>query len=282
MNRTITTFAAYMLLMLGSFPNALAQTVIGICSDTVYLLSVFHNSGEKDNKAENYYCAVFLDKESDIERLLPLKTEKSVYIHCDTSDLMVKNNWYVRTNAKTEKLINEEIENHFVANPCIGAGMAHVAAYCQYMKNRDTTDSYYHFLVDVLLKSEMSNYLLYPDMLSGEITESLVTGGLMIGWCDNDPPLGTWKFDYEKQGTYYKLFKLCADYLLLKDPDGSVLAKSYKWVIDFGMGDFDCARNVKFLLGNNGNPFITHLRVVLKEGEILTALPYSVVKLTEE
>lgn len=79
MNRTITTFAAYMLLMLGSFPNALAQTVIGICSDTVYLLSVFHNSGEKDNKAENYYCAVFLDKESDIERLLPLKTEKSVY-----------------------------------------------------------------------------------------------------------------------------------------------------------------------------------------------------------
>lgn len=28
-------------------------------------------------------------------------------------------------------------------------------------------------------------------------------------------------------------------------------------------------------------PFISHLKVILKEGKILTALPYSVVKLTE-
>jgi predicted transcriptional regulator len=72
-----------MILLSGLFDGIHAQTVIGTFSDTVYLLSVFHNSGEKDNKAENYYCAVFLDKESATDSLLPLKTEECIHIRFD-------------------------------------------------------------------------------------------------------------------------------------------------------------------------------------------------------
>jgi hypothetical protein len=55
MNSKISIFLVCMILLSGLFDGIHAQTVIGTFSDTVYLLSVFHNSGEKDNKAENYY-----------------------------------------------------------------------------------------------------------------------------------------------------------------------------------------------------------------------------------
>ena len=114
----------------------------------------------------------------------------------------------------------------------------------------------------------------------GEITEPLLTGGLMIGWGDQ-PPRGPWVFDYEKKGTYYKLFKLRVDYLLFDDPNVSVLGKSYEGSFYPGTGEYDGVQNVRLLLGDCGSPFISHLKVILKEGKILTALPYSVVKLTE-
>ena len=55
-------FLTLIFLWSGLFYSIHAQSVIGIFSDTVYLLSVFHNSGEKYNRAENYYYAVFLDR----------------------------------------------------------------------------------------------------------------------------------------------------------------------------------------------------------------------------
>jgi len=270
-------------LMSGVIVNGYSQSVMGIYSDTLYLLSVFHNSGEKDNKAENYYCAVFLDKESDIESLLPLKTTKFVYVPCDTSNLLVKENWYVRTDAKTEKRITEEIETHFVANPCIGGGMAIFNACGQYLDGKDKTAPYYSFMTDTLFKSKaLRKHSTEPDMLMGEITDPLVTGGLMIGWCDSDTPLGNWEFDYEEKGTYFKLFKLEVDYLLFDDPNTSVLGRSYEWTIHPGTGRYNGPQNVTLLLGDCGKPFVTHLKVILKDGKILTALPYNVVKLTEE
>ena len=57
----ISTFVISFFLFLVTIVSCTVQTVIGTFSDTVYLLSVFHNSGKKDNKAENYYYAVFLD-----------------------------------------------------------------------------------------------------------------------------------------------------------------------------------------------------------------------------
>ncbi len=283
MNRAISTFVISCFLFFVTIFSCTAQTVIGTFSDTVYLLSVFHNSGKKDNKAQNYYCAVFLDKESDIESFVPLMTTKYVYVPCDTSDIMVKENWYVKMDAKTEKLISEEVENHFLANSGIGAGMAIITACGQYLNDKDTTFPYYSFITDTVFKSEMvKKHSVKPDILMGEITNPLVTGGLMIGWCDNDTPLGAWKFDYKKKGTYCKLFKLEVDYLLFDDPNTSVLGKSYEWAIHPGTGRYDGAQNVRLLLGDCGSPFISHLKVILKDGKILTALPYSVVKLTEE
>lgn len=283
MNRVLSLLATGIYLLFCLFDNGHAQSVIGIFSDTAYLLSVFHNSGEKDNKAENYYCAVFLDKESDIESLLPLKTTKFVYVPCDTSNLLVKENWYVRTDAKTEKRIAEEIETHFVANPCIGGGMAIFNACGQYLDGKDKTAPYYSFMTDTLFKSKaLRKHSTEPDMLMGEITDPLVTGGLMIGWCDSDTPLGNWEFDYEEKGTYFKLFKLEVDYLLFDDPNTSVLGRSYEWTIFPGIGKYDGVQNVRLLLGDVGSPFISHLEVIFKDGKILTALPYNVVKLTEE
>ena len=115
----------------------------------------------------------------------------------------------------------------------------------------------------------------------GEITEPLLTGGLMIGWGDQ-PPRGPWVFDYEKKGTYYKLFKLAVGYLLFDDPNVSVLGKSYEGSFYPGIGKYDGVQNVSLLLGNVDDSFVTHLKVVLKEGKTFTALPYSVVKLKEE
>lgn len=284
MSRMISTFVISFFLFLVTIVSCTAQTVIGTFSDTIYLLSVFHNSGEKDNKAENYYCAVFLDKKSDIEGLLSLKTTKSVYVPCDTSDILVKKNWYVRTDAKTEKRIAEEIETHFVANPCIGGGMAIITACGQYLNGKVTTFPYYSFITDTVFKSEMvKKHPMTPDILMGEITDPLVTGGLMIGWCDDsDAPLGAWIFDYEEKGTYCKLFKLEVDYLLFDDPSTNILGKSYEWVIHPGTGKYEGTQNVRLLLGDVGSPFISHLKVFLKDGQILTALPYSVKNLTKE
>ena len=278
----ISTFVISFFLFLVTIVSCTAQTVIGTFSDTVYLLSVFHNSGQKDNKAENYYCAVLLDKESEIESFLPLKTTKYVYVPCDTSDIMIKKNWYVETDAKTEKRISEEVENHFIANPCIGGGMAIFTACDQYLNGKDNASPYYSFMTDTLFKSEiLRKNSTQSDMLMGEITDPLVTGGLMIGWGDQTPR-GPWIFDYEKKGTYYKLFKIRVDYLLFDDPNVSVLGKSYEWTIHPGTGRYNGPQNVTLLLGDCGKPFVTHLKVILKDGKILTALPYNVVKLTEE
>ena len=280
MNGKVSIFIFVVFLMIGFIANSYAQSVIGTFSDTLYLLSIFHSSGDKGNISENYYCAVFLDKESNIENILPLKTMEDVYFRYDTSDLIFKKNWYVRTNAEQEQRIAEEIYNYFVANPSIGAGMALIKSYSQYMNGRDTSDLYYHFFVDVFLNSEIRNNYWQPDMLSGEITDPLVTGGLKIGLCDT--PSGPWIFDYEKKGTYYKLFKLCVDYLLLDDPNGCVLAKSYECAIYPRSRQFNNVQDVLILLGDVGSPFLSHLKIILKEGKYLTALPYSVVKLSEE
>lgn len=45
---------------------------------------------------------------------------------------------------------------------------------------------------------------------------------------------------------------------------------------------YDGPQNVRMSLGDCGDPIKTHLKVILKDGTILTALPYSVVNLTEE
>ena len=281
MNKVISILTACIYLLFCCIDKGYSQIATGTFSDTVYLLSVFNNSGDKKNKDENYYCAVFLDKESSIENLLHLKMGEYVNTRHNKHDKTVKAVKYVRLDEKLEQRINEEIDNHFLANPCIGAGMALSAACRQYLDNKDKTDPYYFFIIDTLFKSRMFKYLMDPDMLLGEITNPLVTGGLMIG-CDNDPPCESWKFDYENEGTYYKLFKLQVDYLLLDDPNGCVLARSYEWTIYPGMGSFDSAQNVKIPLGDIGSPFISHLKVILKNGKLLTALPYSIVNLTKE
>ena len=282
MNSKISIFLVCMILLSGLFYSIHAQIVIGTFSDTVFLLSVFHNSGEKDNKAENYYCAVFLDKESAIDSLLPLKTEECMHIRFDTHDISVGKYAFVEPDDKLQQLIDEEVGNHFVCNACIGAGWGIVRAGAQYVDGKEKTAPYYSFIVDTLFNSPLSKkYFQKPDMLMGEITEPLLTGGLMIGWGDQ-PPHGPWIFDYEKKGTYYKLFKLAVDYLLFDDPNVSVLGKSFEGSFYPGIGEYDGVQNVRLLLGDCGSPFISHLKVIPKDGKIFTALPYSVVKLSEE
>jgi len=59
---------------------------------------------------------------------------------------------------------------------------------------------------------------------------------------------------------------------IMNTPD--YIDSNHKYVVRFPMKDgiwFDTTLY----------PFISHLKVILKEGKILTALPYSVVKLTE-
>ena len=264
MNRVFSLLAIGIYLLFCLFDNGNAQSVIGIFSDTVYLLSVFHNSGEKDNRTENYYCAVFLDEKSNIESFIPLDLRK-----------------YTRANDTIEQFIEQEIDNHFVVNTCIGAGMAIITASGQYLNGKDKTAPYYSFITDTVFKSEMVNkHSMKPDVLMGKITDPLVTGGLMVGW--NCEPRGPWIFDYETKGTYYKLFKIGVDYLLFDDPNTSVLGKSYEWTIAPGACRYDGPQNVRMSLGDCGDPIKTHLKVILKDGTILTALPYSVVNLTEE
>lgn len=240
MNQRISMFLAVILLLSGLFDSIHAQSVIGIFSDTVYLLSVFHNSGEKENRAANYYCAVFLNEESNIESFIPLNFGK-----------------YIRVNDTIEQLIEQEVGSHFVANTCIGAGMAIITAYGQYLNGKDKTAPYYSFITDTVFKSEMvEKHSIKPDILMGEITDPLVTGGLMIGW--NCEPRGPWIFDYETKGTYYKLFKIGVDYLLFDDPNISVLGKSYEWTIVPNVCRYDEPQNVRLSLGDCGDPFKTH------------------------
>ena len=282
MNRVISTFFMSCTFFFVTIVSGTAQTVIGTFSDTVYLLSVFHNSGKKDNKAENYYCAVFLNKESAIDNLLPLKTEECMHIRFETHDISVGKYTFVRPNNRLQQLIDEEVGRHFVGNACIGAGWGIFRACSQYLDGKEKTAPYYSFIVDTLFNSPLfKKHFQKPDMLMGEITNPLLTGGLMIGWGDR-PPRGPWVFDYEKKGTYYKLFKLRMDYLLFDDPNVSVLGKSYEGSFHPGVGEYDGVQNVCLLLGDCGSPFISHLKGIPKDGKILTALPYSVVKLTEK
>ena len=48
MNKLFKIVITGLCLLFGSFIKGNAQNIIGVCSDTVYLLSVFHNSGEKE------------------------------------------------------------------------------------------------------------------------------------------------------------------------------------------------------------------------------------------
>lgn len=263
MSKKISTFFVYVSLMSGFILNGYTQSVIGIFSDTVYLLSVFHNSGEEKNIDENYYCAVFLDIQSDIESLLP-SAMKEYTIVCPDGLLAQQ--------------IDKEINNRFVANTSIGSGMSLYEAGFQYwrLKGGSAPDSDY---IKTLSHSELYNYLEYGDMLLGEIIDPLVTGGLMV--CFGGDNFSPWDFEYKEVGIYYRLFKLCVDYLLLDDSDGSILAHSYKWAIYPRHGDFDSVQNVRIPLGDIGDPFLSHLKVILKDGKLLIALPYSVVNLTK-
>ena len=264
MNKKIPICVVFMFLLSVFQNNSHAQTVIGTFSDTVYLLSVFHYSGEKDNRAENYYCAVFLDEESNIESFIPLDLRK-----------------YIRVGDTIEQSIEQEIDSHFVVNTCIGAGMAIITASGQYLNGKDKTAPYYSFITDTVFKSEMvKKHSTKSDILMGKITDPLSLGDLTIGW--NCEPRGPWIFDYETKGTYYKLFKIGVDYLLFDDPNMSILGKSYEWTIAPGACRYDGPQNVRLLLGDVGSPFISHLKVIFKDGKILTALPYNVVKFSEE
>ena len=205
-----------------------------------------------------------------------------MHIRFETHDISVGKYTFVRPNNRLQQLIDEEVGRHFVGNACIGAGCGIFRACSQYLDGKEKTAPYYSFIVDTLFNSPLfKKHFQKPDMLMGEITNPLLTGGLMIGWGDR-PPRGPWVFDYEKKGTYYKLFKLRMDYLLFDDPNVSVLGKSYEGSFHPGVGEYDGVQNVCLLLGDCGSPFISHLKVIPKDGKILTALPYSVVKLTEK
>lgn len=69
---------------------------------------------------------------------------------------------------------------------------------------------------------------------------------------------------------------------MFDDPNVSVLGKSYEWTIYPGACRYDGPQKVRLSLGDCGDPIRTHLKVILKDGKILTALPYSVVNLTEK
>ena len=267
-------------LLFGSFIKGNAQVVIGVCSDTVYLLSVFHNSGEKENIDENYYCAVFLDKKSNIQNYIPLKTEECMRVRYDTTEVAVGEYTFIKPNDTLERRLAEELANHIIGNACIGAGLSFTRASLECMKNQGKTDPYYLFIKDTLLKSDMCSFPLYSDILLGEIAGPLASGGLII--CDS-PPCDPWVFNYNRRGTYCRLFKLYIEYLLIDDEDGNVLSKSYSCTINTVPFLPENIRNLKILVGDiSGNgAFSCSLRIIFKGDKLLTALPYRVIKLTE-
>ena len=281
MNKKVSTWTTCICLLLCPFTNIQTQSIIGVFSDTVYLLSVFHNSGEEKNIDENYYCAVFLDKESDIESLLPLITEEYMRVRYDTHNISVGKYTFVGPNDKHKQLIDEEFGNHFVGNACIGAGVSFKRACLEYLKNHDTAAPYYCFIKDTILHSEIGSYPLYSDVLLGEIVEPLATGGMII--C-SDPPCEPWELNYKERGTYCRLFKLCIEYLLFDDEVGNILAQSYSYTINTSPYVPEDIQNLKILIGDiSGNgAFVCPLKVVRKDGKLLTALPYSVVNFAKE
>lgn len=281
MNKRISTWTTSICLLLCPFTNVQAQSIMGAFSDTVYLLSLFHNSGEEKNINENYYCAVFLDKKSNIECLLPLKTEEYMRVHYDTSDVAIGKYTFINPNDTLKQLITEEIDNHFIANACIGAGVSFKRACLGYLEKNDTAASYYYFIKDTILHSEISSYPLYSDVLLGEIVEPLATGGMII--C-SDPTCEPCEFNYKRQGTYFRLFKLYVDCLLFDDEEGTVLSQSYSFTINTNPILPENIQGLKILIGDvsGKGAFVCSLKVVRRYGKILTALPYSVVNLTKE
>lgn len=280
MNKLFKIVIAGLCLLFGSFIKGNAQIIIGICSDTVYLLSVFHNSGEKENIDDNYYCAVFLDKKSNMKNLVPLKTEDYMRVRYDTTDVTVGEYTFIKPNDSLERRIAEDLANHFISNACIGAGLSFSIAGVECLKTQGTKDPYYHFIKDTLLKSDIRSFPLYSDILLGEIVGPLCTGGLVI--CDS-PPCDPWEFNYKRKGTYCRLFKLYIEYLLIDDDDGNVLSKSYSCTINTNPFLPENIRNLKIQVGDiSGNgAFSCSLRIIFKGDKLLTALPYRVIKLTE-
>lgn len=280
MNKLFKIVIAGLCLLFGSFIKGNAQIIIGICSDTVYLLSVFHNSGEKENIDDNYYCAVFLDKKSNMKNLVPLKTEDYMRVHYDTTDVTVGEYTFIKPNDSLERRIAEDLANHFISNACIGAGLSFSIAGVECLKTQGTKDPYYHFIKDTLLKSDIRSFPLYSDILLGEIVGPLCTGGLVI--CDS-PPCDPWEFNYKRKGTYCRLFKLYIEYLLIDDDDGNVLSKSYSCTINTNPFLPENIRNLKIQVGDiSGNgAFSCSLRIIFKRDKLLTALPYRVIKLIE-
>lgn len=280
MNKLFKIVIAGLCLLFGSFIKGNAQIIIGICSDTVYLLSVFHNSGEKENIDDNYYCAVFLDKKSNMKNLVPLKTEDYMRVRYDTTDVTVGEYTFIKPNDSLERRIAEDLANHFISNACIGAGLSFSIAGVECLKTQGTKDPYYHFIKDTLLKSDIRSFPLYSDILLGEIVGPLCTGGLVI--CDS-PPCDPWEFNYKRKGTYCRLFKLFIEYLLIDDDDGNVLSKSYSCTINTNPFLPENIRNLKIQVGDiSGNgAFSCSLRIIFKRDKLLTALPYRVIKLIE-
>lgn len=280
MNKLFKIVIAGLCLLFGSFIKGNAQIIIGICSDTVYLLSVFHNSGEKENIDDNYYCAVFLDKKSNMKNLVPLKTEDYMRVRYDTTDVTVGKYTFIKPNDSLERRIAEDLANHFISNACIGAGLSFSIAGVECLKTQGTKDPYYHFIKDTLLKSDIRSFPLYSDILLGEIVGPLCTGGLVI--CDS-PPCDPWEFNYKRKGTYCRLFKLYIEYLLIDDDDGNVLSKSYSCTINTNPFLPENIRNLKIQVGDiSGNgAFSCSLRIIFKRDKLLTALPYRVIKLIE-
>lgn len=280
MNKLFKIVIMGLCLLFGSFIKGNAQVVIGVCSDTVYLLSVFHNSGEKENIDENYYCAVFLDKKSNIQNYIPLKTEECMRVRYDTTDVTVGEYTFIKPNDSLERRIAEDLANHFISNACIGAGLSFSIAGVECLKTQGTKDPYYHFIKDTLLKSDIRSFPLYSDILLGEIVGPLCTGGLVI--CDS-PPCDPWEFNYKRKGTYCRLFKLYIEYLLIDDDEGNVLSKSYSCTINTVPFLPENIRSLKILVGDiSGNgAFSCSLRIIFKGDKLLTALPYRVIKLTE-
>lgn len=280
MNKLFKIVITGLCLLLGSFIKGNAQNIIGVCSDTVYLLSVFHNSGEKENINENYYCAVFLDKKSDIKNLVPLKTEEYMRVRYNTTDVAVGEYTFIKPNDTLERRLAEELANHFISNAFVGAGMSFTRACMECLKNQGMADPYYFFIKDTLLQSDMRSFPLCSDILLGEILEPLGTGGLVI--CDS-PPCDPWVFNYNRRGTYCRLFKLYIEYLLIDDEDGNVLSKSYSCAINTVPFLPENIRNLKILVGDiSGNgAFSCPLRVIFDGDKLLTVLPYRVIKLTK-
>ncbi|MBP5662844.1 MAG: hypothetical protein J6X16_01050 [Bacteroidales bacterium] len=280
MNKLFKIVITGLCLLFGFFITGNAQKIIGTGSDTVYLLSVFQNSGEKENIDENYYCAVFLDKKSDMKNLVPLKTEDYMRVRYDTTDVAVGEYSFIKPNDSLERRIAEDLANHFFSNACIGAGISFTRAGMECLKTQGVTDPYYLFIKDTLLKSDMRSFPLYSDILLGEIVGPLESGGLII--CDS-PPCDPWEFNYNRRGTYCRLFKLYIEYLLIDDEDGNVLSKSYSFTINTDPFLPESIRNLKILVGDisGDGAFSCSLRVVFKGDKLLTALPYRVIKLTK-